>query len=603
MTYTYPVDPANRARDRLRALIDRGRLAADHDESIRLAFIGDSTWTSPGGFGVFGMHHFNRKLGLLFGNIAGTQLIPLSSNSGTPFVRAAGNGTTLPTLDTTHDAPNVVTRGVMADGESTYGADITFQPNSQLVGATRHILAGSTLFPMTNQKLEIYCAKRNGSAESLIIQYRPTDKAFSVFESQVGSNETIPVVGLDEDVPNYELIRVQTQAYSPTVGKPYPQWWIRSGVATTSGIGTALPPLITGVRVLNANPVGMMIDTMSAGGYRTRQWFGDTITGGGASKVNAAAQFVQLDHDIWCFCLGTNDYYADHSAALQRRDYYDVDGTNNNGLIGELINECEARSIPIPLIIITIAPFRADDGNANYATRKAQHEAAIAELQGLVDELQADGYDAIFRDVLTETKRLGFDSVIEDNVGTNPRGNYDTGSVSYAVDDTYQGTDGKSYRCVVAHTSSTSTEPTDDFFNNGATFHRPHRIHLVDSVHWSEQGAEVVSESIANLFAEHFAPASTQLSPSAINQILAAFKADPDLGTAGLLADAEVARTQATTAATQATTAATQATTAATEIGKVPRAATAMAGGDDFAWNAVIDTAGKLTLNITDEEA
>jgi hypothetical protein len=60
-------------------------------------------------------------------------------------------------------------------------------------------------------------------------------------------------------------------------------------------------------------------------------------------------------------------------------------------------------------------------------------------------------------------------------------------------------------------------------------------------------------------------------------EILAAFKADPDFGTTGLIADAA-------------------------EILKVPRAAVAMNGGDDFAWNAVTDTAGKLTLNITEEE-
>jgi hypothetical protein len=61
--------------------------------------------------------------------------------------------------------------------------------------------------------------------------------------------------------------------------------------------------------------------------------------------------------------------------------------------------------------------------------------------------------------------------------------------------------------------------------------------------------------------------------------------------------------TQATTAATQATTAATQATTAATEVGKVPRAADAIPAGGQFAWNAVTDTASKLTLNITEEGA
>jgi hypothetical protein len=50
-----------------------------------------------------------------------------------------------------------------------------------------------------------------------------------------------------------------------------------------------------------------------------------------------------------------------------------------------------------------------------------------------------------------------------------------------------------------------------------------------------------------------------------------------------------------------AATAATQATAAATEIGKVPRAAVAMNGGDDFALNAVTDTTTKLTVNYTNE--
>jgi hypothetical protein len=592
MTYTYPIDPANIARDRLRGLIQRAQTATNHDQSLRIAFVGDSTWTSPGGFGVFGMHKFNRKLGLLFGNIAGSQLIPLFTNSGTPYVRAAGNGVAAAPLDATHDAPGMGTRGVVFTGESVYGADITFQPFSQLNAATRHILAGSSLFPTADQRLEIFTAKRDNSAESLRIQYRPTDKAFSVFESQIGSDEVIDVPGLAENVTNYELIRVRTNAYSPTVGKPYPQWWIRSGVATTSGVGSVAPPLVVGARVLNASPVGPIIDTFSAGGYRTRQWFGDTSSGGGASKVNAAAQMVQFRHDVWCFNLGTNDYYADETAANQRRNYYDPDGTNNRGLIGRLIQECETRSIPVPLIIITIAPFRANDGNVNYAARKAQHELAITELKGLVDELQADGYDAIFRDVLTETKRLGFDSLIEENIGTTPRGAYDTGSVSYAVDDTYQGLDGRTYRCIVAHTSSTSTEPTDDGLNNTAIFHRPHRLHLVDPVHWSEQGAEVVSESIANLFAEHYAFDSVQLSAGSISQIVQAINADATQTTART--NAATAATQSTTAATQATTAATQATTAATEIGKVPRLSTAIAAGAAARRNKVAATADTL---------
>lgn len=64
--------------------------------------------------------------------------------------------------------------------------------------------------------------------------------------------------------------------------------------------------------------------------------------------------------------------------------------------------------------------------------------------------------------------------------------------------------------------------------------------------------------------ANQYASASTTLLPTDIDAInsgaLAEFKADADFGTAGLLADADTAKTQATTAATQSTTAATQTT-------------------------------------------
>jgi len=49
------------------------------------------------------------------------------------------------------------------------------------------------------------------------------------------------------------------------------------------------------------------------------------------------------------------------------------------------------------------------------------------------------------------------------------------------------------------------------------------------------------------------------------------------------------------------TTARTNAATAATEVGKLPRSSTAIPAGGNFAWNSVIDTANKLTLNITNE--
>jgi hypothetical protein len=64
-------------------------------------------------------------------------------------------------------------------------------------------------------------------------------------------------------------------------------------------------------------------------------------------------------------------------------------------------------------------------------------------------------------------------------------------------------------------------------------------------------------------------------------EILSAFKADPDFGTTGLIADAA---------------------TAATELAKVPRAFAPVTAGGDFAWNKVEDTAGKLTINITPED-
>lgn len=580
--YTYPTDPSNAARDRLRTLITRANTATTHDQSLRIAIFGDSTWTSPGGYGLFPMHYLNRKLGQLFGNIAGSQMISLASNSGTPFVRAAGQGVQSSPLASTYDAAGVLTKGVPFTGESSYFSDIGFRPYSGEKGAQRLILAGNTLFPTANQKLEIYCSKRLNSAESLLIEYRPTDKAFSLFESILTSQqETLAVSGLDASASTYEIVRVRTtNAYNPSAGKPYPQWWIKSGVATTVGAGSKAPPLINGVRVLNANPVGAIIDTFSAGGYLTRQWFGDTVTGGGGgTHINAAGQIAQLGHDIWMFNFGTNDYYGGISAADQKRNYYDPAGANNSGMIGMLIAAAEARALPVPLIIITTPPFRADDGGGSYATYKAQHIAALAQLQALVDQLQAAGYDAILRDVKNEADALGFNAAINDFQGLTDRGAYSTSSVSYSVGDYYTGTDGYYYRCIVAHTSSATTEPTDDGANNVAIQHIPLHIHLdgtpsgSNTVHWSAIGADLIASCISNLFYEHLGPGSITLSSDTIDDIVAAI----DASTTGT--NAATAATQATTAATQATAAATQATAAAEEVVKVQRAATAVTAG------------------------
>lgn len=566
-SYTYPTDPNHASRARLRYLMQRANNAVNHDESLRIAIFGDSTMTCPGGYGVLPMHHLNKRFGQMFGNIPATQLISLQGNTGAPYSWGAGQAVQATPFGSNYDPPGVYSKRVPFTGESgVYAADIGFQPWSQRFATSRQILAGSTFFPTANQRLEIYCSKYANSAESLLIEYRPTDKAYSLFEAILtAQQETLPVPGLNATATNYEVVRVRTaNSYNPSVGKPYPQWWIKSGVATTVGAGSVAPPIINGVRVLNASPVGAILDTLSAGGYRTLSWFGDTLGGTPGLHENAAPQTVQLRHDVWLFTLGLNDYYNSFSAANTRRNYYDTDGTYCKGLIGKLIDECNTRGIRVPLIVITTPPFRCDDGTgATYTASKAQHNLAWTEAQGLVDELIANGYDAIARDVKAESDAMGFNATINDFQGLVDRGAHSTGSVSYSVGDFVLGTDGIYYKCVVAHTSSATNEPTDDGTNNTPIYWRPIHLHIdgapsgTNYVHWSDKGAAIVAECTTGLFREHFAPSAAVVDSATLAAIaaasVAAFKADAALGTAdgGLVA----------------------------EVNKIPRAATAVTAG------------------------
>lgn len=505
-----PVDASAPARARLVRLIERAKSATNHDESLRIVCFGDSTFTDIGGAGIFLMHLLTEKLGSMFGNIAGSRLAGVATNNlGTPYVRTTRIGGLGAVFASNRGVPGLATSGgahveaLPAAGESTHAPHLTLDTSPSEQAIVRKISPGSTLFPAANCRLEIYGAKRDNSAASLTVNYRPTNKAYTV-QDGTESSQTITFAGIDSDETDIELVKVTTAGYAPVTGKPTPQWEFRSGEATTSGAGSKAPFALASVRVLNANPVGCILDSFSAGGLRTLTWLGDTNTGAGASYQHATKEAVQYGHDVWIFGLGANDHYNSSSTSETRRHYYDPDGTNNKGLIGELIAECEADGRTVPLIVVGSTPYRARLAESAYASMLAIHEAFAAEMIAMVQELRQDGYDAIFLNVHRHTYQRGFNETINAFHGLNDRGNYDTDGASYAVNDVYVGSDGLRYRCLVAHTSTSTTDPAIDGQNNLPEYHLLNKVHLADQVHWTLEGSELVADSYADLFATHF---------------------------------------------------------------------------------------------------
>jgi len=516
----YPVSPSNTVRDRLRTLIQRAKTAVNHDESLRIAVIGDSTTTSPGGAGVGIHHHLYNRFGGLFGNVAGSQITPLgTTSSGAPWLTESHNNVRVIPFDTTYQPPGMVYGGLPFAGEGVYQPNLIFHSIGSKSYPYRSQVIGSSLFPSANISIELVGLKQSNSVDSVKVVWAPTDKRTNyVFATEVSSEDiNMGLNAANGGVPEFTM-QFRSALVTPATDFE-PQWFFRSAEATDVGAGSKTSPGIAGVRVLNNNPVGCMIDCISAGGYRVVHWFGDPATGTESLRQNAAAPMAQLKHDMVFFAMGANDIYTTppSTAAEIRADYYSPSGTNNKGLIGELIDAYEARNLTIPIIVLATNPYRARDNDAEWlASKKTEHDILVDSLVALADELQAAGYDTIVLNSYRYSHERGFTLELNDLNGLTDRGTYSTASVVYAVDDYYVGSDGKEYRCNLAHTSTTATEPVDVI-----GYHTPLKVHMLtnDAVHWSVDGSALMAEAYAYLFEQHFDEPSTQLSSFAMSQL------------------------------------------------------------------------------------
>jgi hypothetical protein len=531
----YPTSQSSAARSRLRSLMNRAANAANHDESLRIAFIGDSTYTSSAGSGV-GLHHrLHLRLGSLFGNIAGSPIVSMrNTETNLPLANsfAANNTYTFASpFATTHEWTNglAVTGffgGMPFAGEKTFGPTVRHAFRSVNAWAGTRGLLETPLFPQANVSLEIVGLKQFNSAEELKVLWKPTATRASAISATTLDSEVVPIA---LDAANGGVVelsgRVRTSLRTPDAGFDS-QWGIESNVATTGGSGTKAPPVLAGVRILNNNPVGPMIDFLSSSGYRASWWFGfPTGSLGSNFRINAAPATVQLRHDVIVVGMGANDLYgtSPRTAAQFRNDLYDADGTNNKGLIGTLMDAYDARSIPKPLVVISVNPFYASDGSGAYATNKAQHDGWAAEAASLADELQAAGVDTIVFNLHRFTWEHGFNANLNDFTGLVSRGSWSGSSVSYLVGDYVLATDGLEYRCLTAHTSTASNGPLND-----VGLWVPAHLHLAgtiaggDRVHWSAQGDDVVSDAYTYLFSNHSVPLTTTVDEAVLSNLLRA---------------------------------------------------------------------------------
>lgn len=504
----YPESPFSRQRQQLARLIQRANNAESHDDSLRICFFGDSTYTSPGGFGVSLHHAVTQKLGGLFGNIAGSpDVTPYSNTSGMPYAIRGNNNIKAVSAgwyDGTHAPPNAGAVGLpFGSGEGDHQPGIVFDPASgqSLTELKRYVSGG--LFSGTNVKLHFKFMRQVNSATNIKVQFAPRAvPTYNLFAS-VTATEDFEVVGLDSDPGDKcELVDYITTGRTPDAGE-YCQWYIESGEETTAGVGSVAPPVLAMARVLSENPVGPIIDFRGVSGGQSRSILGDSVDGLGGSHGNCMPWLSQLGYDVAVFGFGTNDIFsAGFTAADIRRNYYDPDGAANKGIIGEWVDECRLRGLAVPLFVLSVPPYRADDSSGWSAPKQALYDLIADELIALADELNGIGIDTIVLNKYRITHEMGLNETFNTTTGLTDEGDYSTSSVSYAIGDYYRSpVNNQRYRCIAAHTSSATSIPTSATPAE-AVKHMPLNVHLSDGVHRTQAGADLEAQAYEFLFSQ-----------------------------------------------------------------------------------------------------
>lgn len=481
------------ATRKLLTLSAKAATANSRDDTLRIGVIGDSTTTSPGGFGLDFHHRLFEKLASMFGNIPASHSIAANSTNGAPFGLSAGLNLATAPWAASYQPPNISFAGhKFGTGEGSYQAT----PILHRLYSRNNIYSGLFFNQAIQQpyQLEVAAIQRANSAGGFRFLFMPTANGTNLFAS-VTATEDIPA---DLDADNGGAVRIVPVFSSPrTVSSDQePQWGVQSSEATTASSGSVEPPVSAYLRIHGSSPVGAYVDCLSAGGFTALGWFGDIDNGTSGTKQNAADTVAQMRHNVIVMHLGLNDFYTGRTAQQVRDNIWNSNGANNKGIIGELNQSYDALGIPRPVYVIVAPPFRARDATTWTESHRTQHELYKDELPQFVQTLQNNGIDAVGVNTWEFCRRRGWSVEFEDFFGTTDRGAYSTSGVAYVAGDRYTDAAGRLYRCMFDHTSSTNTELPND----GYIGHRRIKRFMADQVHWTEEGAELVVQALMGLF-------------------------------------------------------------------------------------------------------
>ena len=292
--YRYALDPS-----RFNALFNSA-----NSQTVRVAVLGDSQETAPGGGGAVFIPRINYEAWKVYGNMPETTFLNGGSyGGGGPYAAWLGQGATAsPGPSATRVPADQLLPGAFALAHSTTNGSTNV--NGEQFGQLFKLeQSAGSLPPGSNTPtnlnyfdtsgrvaLQVFAATNASSGE---IQYRaiPTDTAQTFYFAPVTTNGTL-TMGLQSN----SATAVVKSAITPTLdfaGHQYMQ------VEVNGSDDTKLTDLI-GARFVNLDhPQGMVFSSFSAGGYQSSTFI--------ANHSNAGSMFSSLGMNAAILHYGAND--------------------------------------------------------------------------------------------------------------------------------------------------------------------------------------------------------------------------------------------------------------------------------------------------------
>lgn len=539
------------ARKRLRKILDDAKSTSVVGQHKKILIVGNSTSTSPGGAGVAWVPYFTLLLASWYGNLPASQLLIAGNASECIGGRSSvSNGTTATSVVTALGPTCQIPPSVAIQNFSSTALGLSACAYHDCHNINRALLPNTSgLFPSTGTYFEVFAPAKSGFGE-LAYEIKPTaDRALASYYAATTVSGTT-ALNLNED-PEAGKVKIKKQILGPfTNTSTYLQIILKAATAATD---------IIGGRWLNPNPVGVGVDTFSAGGYQCYHWFGHP-SDGTASNHKACASFLgQMDFDIVIFLMSTNDAFSGGRNAATYKSYLWNDmsaGQVNRGLVGE-IKKAFADAGKNPEIILAQEPYRCrqipgGSDDANHTTRLAYFDAYAEKFVEI-----ADAIDCVYLNTYRATWERGWSATSDEFYGCVFKGDWRVGQTyaigdvvyylpgsqniaafssgsNYAVGDIVRYTDDLLYRAngtitagtawatgtsgatwslyIPTHTTielpffkATKAGTADAALNNpvggsqGPAYWARHRDHLVDNVHFADAGGVKFAETMKDL--------------------------------------------------------------------------------------------------------